>query len=120
MAFRDDIDAAYARLEVLESENRKLVEENALLCRRATPVRPPIPEDHDAVLARIDELERENSRLVAENERFRNGAPLPPLDPPQKPWPGSDTSLPEPSPNMIALLLGAFVIVAGIVKVLMR
>lgn len=93
MTFRDDIDAAYARLEVLESENRKLVEDNAKLRGIPLPPRARLPEDHDAVLVRIEDLEHSNRRLAAENERMRNrGAPPPPPEAPHKPWPGSDGS----------------------------
>ena len=81
MTFRDDIDAAYARLDVLESENRKLVEENSKLRGVPAPRRPPIPTDHDAVIERIEALEHENRRL-AENPGFATrDKPLPPPKP---------------------------------------
>ena len=111
MTFRDDIDAAYARLEPLESENRKLVEENARLRGIPVPAQSPIPVEHDAVLERIAYLEQRNPRVAAENESFRNGAPVPRAEPPPKPWP---TELSDGSTLMLVLIPIAIVLVIAL------
>jgi hypothetical protein len=105
--FRNDHEAALARLSALEAENARLLAENASLRAPKPPPpvvharddRPPcmfhvrvdrVPAgggmNHEAVLARIAELEIENARLVDENHALQVPQSAPPerveLEPP--------------------------------------
>jgi hypothetical protein len=119
MSFRDDREAALARIEILERENRELIAENTRLRKASSPhsvakLPPGRREDHEAVHAHIHRLEMQKGQLIAENAKVRAGAPPPPAEPPPRPWPLNDESASKHVPgtdvtpaSLILIIIGA-------------
>jgi hypothetical protein len=100
MSFRDDRQAALARNEILERENRELIAENTRLRKASSPhtvakLSAARREDHEAVVAHLHRLEMQKGRLIAENAKLRAGAAPPPAEPPQRPWPLNKEATPR-------------------------
>jgi hypothetical protein len=117
MSFRNDREAALARIEVLERTNIELIDENTKLRGRESPyvtptLRPSHRNDHEAVLAHLELLERRNRRLADENDNLRAGVPPPTTEPAPRPWPLHD-ELSDPKAE------NGFVIFAVVVVALM-
>ncbi|HTL34692.1 MAG TPA: hypothetical protein VL326_16300 [Kofleriaceae bacterium] len=122
MTFRSDLDAALARIDVLERENRQLIDENSKLRRKRSPYATPVRKlrvcsDLDAALAHVDALGRENRRLGAENESLRAGAPPPSTPDEHKPWPMDDGSgaIMSPDQERFAYAIGVTAVIVLVI-----
>ncbi|HUS30650.1 MAG TPA: hypothetical protein VMZ53_19205 [Kofleriaceae bacterium] len=95
MSFRNDLDAALARIDVLERENCELIAENTKLRGAESPhaprtMRPSHRSDPEAASAHVALLERTNLQLADENRRLAVGAPPAIAEPAPRPWPYDD------------------------------
>jgi hypothetical protein len=122
MSFRDDREAALARIEVLERENRELIDENTKLRGRESPyvtptLRPSHRNDHEAVLAHLELLERRNRRLADENDNLRAGVPPSTTESAPRPWPLHDELSVDPKAEkgiaIFAAVVAALIAVIG-------
>ena len=126
MTFRDDHDAALARIDALERENVQLIDENSTLRGKRSPyalLRRPsrIRDDRDVAIAHVEALEIQKRGLAAENEKLRGGAPPPPVEPAHRKWRLNDEGDPEDAATqkviliVVAVILAVLSVIAGIV-----